>query len=132
MVGLDAGQVVTILRMATTPGDAAGGSPPSVAATQSKMAEALSHGATPFSRLDLAGTLSRGTITLGQGEMTMPAGSITITGNLDLPGDAIDAHLALRAALETAPAIGVRLIGPVATPSHTPELADLARWLADR
>ena len=124
LAGLDAAHILTLLQptgAASVPAD-----------VQSAIAESLRNGVTPFSRMDLAGMLSRGTLTLSRGDIATPAGSIAATGNLDLPGEAIDAHLALQPAFEHSPLIGLRLIGPVATPSRSPELADLTRWLAQR
>ncbi len=123
LAGLDAGKVLAALQ----PGGTA-----SIADTQSAVSNALGGGNTPFSQLDLDGTVSRGMITLSRGDITAPAGSIATTGNLDLPGETIDAHLAFRPALENSPLISLRLIGPVASPNRTPELAGLTRWLAQR
>ncbi len=127
VTGLDAGRVVSSLRSVVATGNS-----PDAAAAQSAVAEALRSGVTPFTRLEADGTLSHGTITLGRGAVTLPSGSIAATGSVDLPEEAIDVHLALQPALETAPVIGLRLIGPVAAPSRSPELAGLARWLAER
>ena len=120
--GLDVGRVQAALAAASADG----------AAVQPAVAAALRGGTTPFSRLDWDGAVAHGTVTLGQAAMALPAGSIAVTGSVDLPDDAVDAHLALRPAAATAPAIGLRLIGPVAAPQVSPELADLARWLATR
>ena len=120
LAGLDAGRVVAALRAAS------GGT------AQSDVAAALHSGATPFSRLEWDATVAHGTVALGHAAIALPAGAVTVTGNLDLPDDAIDVHLALRPALDGTPLVGLRLIGPMAAPSRTPELAELARWLADR
>jgi autotransporter translocation and assembly factor TamB len=123
LAGLDTGKILAALQ----PGGAL-----SATDIQSAVSDALRTGATPFSRLDLDGNLSLGTITLSRGDIALTGGSIAATGNLDLPGETIDAHLALRPALENSPLIGLRLIGPVASPTRLPELADLTRWLAQR
>ncbi len=130
--GLDAGRILAALRMVTAPGGATAAPQPGVAETLSDVAAALGSGATPVTRLELQGTLSHGTMTLSRGDVATPAGSIAVTGTFDVPEEAVDARLALRPALEAAPDIGLRLIGPAAAPSDSPELADLTRWLADR
>ncbi len=117
LAGLDAGRVLALL-----------GAPSPAAAPA--VAEALRSGATPFTRLDLDGTFAAGTLTLDRGAITAPAGVIAVTGSADAPGAAVALRLALRPALDGAPTLGLRLIGPVDAPSRTPELADLARWLA--
>ena len=122
LAGLDATRVLATLRAAQPIG----------AVVQAEVAAALGSGTTPFSLLDWDGTVAHGTVTLGQGSVALRTGSIAASGNLDLPDDAIDAHLALQPALDRAPLLGLRLIGPVAALSHSPELADLARWLANR
>jgi hypothetical protein len=125
LAGVDAGRAMAELTTAAGPA-------PDAVAIQSAMAEALRSGGTPFTRLDVDGNLARGTLTIGHSDMALAGGSIATTGTIDFPGEAIDAHLALRPALEKAPVIGLRIIGPAASPSRSPELADLARWLADR
>ena len=118
LAGLDAGKALQALQQATPD--------PLV------VADALRAGTMAFSRLDLAGTVANGTLTIGRGEIVAPAGAIGLSGSLDLPDDSIDARLALRPATDGAPTLGLNLIGPLANPSRTPELADLARWLAAR
>ena len=118
LAGLDAVRVLSALQAA--PPD-----PP-------LMADALRSGKTPFSRLDLAGAVANGTLTIGHGDLAAPAGAISLGGSLDLPDGSMDARLALRPAADGAPTLGLRLIGPLAAPNRTPELADFARWLAAR
>lgn len=114
--GLDAGQLLSALRSGTT--------------LQAGVTDALRRGATPFATLDAAGTVANGLITLGRGVIQAPAASIDLAGSLDLPGDTLDLSLSLHPALDGAPPIGLRLIGPTANPSRTPGLADLVRWQA--
>ncbi|WP_158742097.1 AsmA family protein [Acidisphaera sp. L21] len=127
LAGLDAGRVLAVLNTATTAGPA-----PDAGAIQAGVADALRDGGTPFTLLTMDGMMTQGTMSISRGDVATPAGAIAATGTVDLPGEAIDAHLAIRPALEKAPSIGLRIIGPVASPSRSPELADLARWLADR
>ena len=122
--GLDAGRVFGALPPQ--------GALPDAATVLGEVTAGLRSGATPFDRLELEGTMSGGTMTLARGAVTLPGGSIAASGTLDVPEQAIDAGLALRPALETAPAIGLRVIGPVAAPSDAPELTELTRWLTER
>ncbi len=117
--GLDGGALLSALQA-----DAGGAS--------ADVATALGRGATPFTRMDVAGTIGNGLLTLFQGTITAPSVSVHATGSVDLPGAALDLTLALQPALEGAPAIGARLIGPAANPSRTPDLAELTRWLGAR
>ena len=123
--GLDGGRILSILQRAPA-GDSG------AAAPLAEVADALRHGETPFTLMDLAGRIRDGLLTLTQGTVTAPSGTIRATGSLDLPGDALDLTLSLHPALEGAPAIGSRVIGPATDPSRTPDLAGLTRWQAAR
>ena len=96
------------------------------------MTEALQGGATPFTALDAAGTAAHGLLTLGAGRMEAPAGTTDVSGSIDLPGGTVDLTLGLHPALEAAPTVGLRLIGPAAAPVRTPGLADVTRWVGAR
>ena len=126
--GLDAGQVLALLQ--SVPASAA--SDPDTAALRAGVAHALDHGATPFTRLDLAGTLASGLLTLTQATLAAPSGAMIGSGNVDWPGGTIDLGLALHPSLIDAPVLGLRLIGPAATPTRTIDSADLTRWIAGR
>ena len=91
---------------------------------------ALSGGVTRFTRLDVPMTATRGVLAIGAKAVTA-SGTAGLSGTLDLLGDALDARLALRPS-EELPELLVRLTGPAAQPVRTPELAGLARWLAER
>ena len=101
-------------------------------AAPADVATALSRGATPFSRMAVAGTIGNGLLTVSQGTITAPSMTVHAAGSVDLPGAALDLTLALQPAMEGAPTIGSRLIGPAANPSRTPDLAGLMRWLGTR
>ena len=126
LTGFDAGQLLALLQ--GVPASAASG--PDSAALQTGVLDALGHGATPFTTLDLAGTLTSGLLILGQSGLVGPSGTIGATGNLDLPSGTVDLAVSLQPKLEGAPTIGLRLIGPAGHPTHNPNLADLTRWLA--
>jgi hypothetical protein len=105
---------------------------PDAAAVQAAVVKALQGGATDFSQLSADLAVQRGAVVMRQGAVVAPAGRIALSGTLDLPIDAADLLFAVTPARDGAPAIGLRLIGPVATPRRTPELAGLAGWLAGR
>jgi hypothetical protein len=73
-----------------------------------------------------------GAVTLRQGVLSAPAGAATLTGTVDLPIDSANLTVTLAPTHPAAPAIGLRLIGPAASPRRTPELAKLTGWLAER
>ncbi len=91
---------------------------------------ALLAGETPFTRLDLPLTIRRGVLS-GEATIATEAGAATLSGNLDLLGGGVDARLAVRPGRDL-PELVVRLSGPAAQPARMPELAGLARWLAER
>ena len=92
---------------------------------------ALLAGTTGFSLIDAPLTLSRGVVSI-TARLASPAGAALLSGSLDLPGNAADLKLLLEPAMEGGPAVGLRLTGPSNELKRTPELAGLARWLADR
>ncbi len=95
----------------------------------------LQAGRTPFSVLGMRLGIERGTVG-ADGHALSPFGSVTVAGNVDLTGDGIDVRLGLTPALspagEASPTLGLRLSGSASDPVRAPELAGLARWLADR
>ena len=97
-----------------------------------RVTEALSHGRTPFDRLNLVGSIANGAITATQATLETAGGRVTGTGTLDLLTDALLARLAFQPADAAAPGVGLRLSGSAAAPSRQADLADLARWLAAR
>jgi hypothetical protein len=62
---------------------------------------------------------------------TAPTGTAAFTGTLDLLGGALEGRLSLRPGNDL-PEVVTRLSGPAGSPARTPELAGLARWLAER
>ena len=91
---------------------------------------ALTGGTTPFASLAMPITAKSGVVSLG-GELAAPAGAATLTGSLDLSSGALEGRLTLHPG-EQAPEVAVRLTGSAVQPVRTPELAGLARWLAER
>jgi uncharacterized protein involved in outer membrane biogenesis len=92
---------------------------------------ALLGGRTAFDALDAPLEIERGVVST-QAKMTTTAGEASLGGSLDLVGGSIDLRLALQPSAAGAPALTERLTGPPGAPARTPELAGLARWLADR
>ena len=123
LAGLDEGRLLAALQ---TVGD--------FSAARNGASDALHSGTTPFSDLDVTGSVADGVLTLQQASLVAPAGPIAATGSVDLAGSAMDLRLTLHPAVAQAngppPAIGLRLIGPAETASRTPELAELTRWLS--
>ena len=105
---------------------------PDAAAVQGAVVKALQGGSTEFSQLTADIAVQRGAMTLRQGSLKAASGHAALSGTLDLPIDAADLLLAFTPARQDAPPVGLRLIGPAATPRRTPELAALAGWLAAR
>ena len=102
------------------------------AAAVAAVRTALTAGATPFRRLDLAADVRRGSATL-TGLLTADAGEVGVLGTLDLAGPA-DIRLQVRPTAPDpppGPELGLLLTGSAAS-QRTPELAGLLRWLAAR
>ena len=94
--------------------------------------DAMLAGATPFDQLSAQIDLRGGLATLS-GTVAAPAGAARFAGTIDLPAGLIDARISLEPAEPAgAPALDVRVLGPVASPRRTPDLTALSRWLAAR
>ena len=128
LTGFAAGQLLGLLQ--GVPASAA--SEPDSAALRADVADALSHGATPFATLDVTATAASGLLTLTGATLSGPAGMAEASGTVDLPGGTIDLALALQPKLDGAPTVGLRLIGPAANPSRNASQAELTRWLDAR
>lgn len=126
LAGFDAGELLTVLQ--GVPANGAGA--PDNAPLRADAARALAHGATPVSTLDLTGTLAGGQLTLERAAAASPSAAIGAAGELDLPGGTMDLSVTLQPKLEGVPAIGLRLIGPVDSPSRSTRFAELTQWLA--
>jgi len=91
---------------------------------------ALSQGTTPFAQLDSKLQAKKGVLSI-EANAAAPAGSAALTGTLDMLGGALEGRLTLRPGTDL-PELVTRLTGPALQPVRTPELAGLARWLAER
>ncbi len=92
---------------------------------------ALLGGSTAFGTLDAPLTVERGVVS-ARAKLATTAGEASLGGSIDLLGNSIDLRLTLQPAAAGAPALDERLTGSPGAPVRTPELAGLARWLADR
>ena len=139
---------------------AAAGAEPGPEATVEAARAALLSGTTPFSAVDARLEVARGVVGvdaqgLVRGQAGGQVGQARLVGAVDLLGDALDLRLTFDPAASGAeglpmpglptlslptlslptlglPTLGLRLSGTAAEPARTPELAELARWLADR
>ena len=93
--------------------------------------DALASGATGFDRLDLRASLSHGDLSLDEGLLTGIAGEAGFTGGMNLATQALNVRIALQPALLNPPEIAIRVTGPIDRPNRAPELANLARWMAE-
>jgi hypothetical protein len=96
--------------------------------TDADVRDALMSGATAFDTLDVAASVDRGNLVLGATRMVTGAGEATASGTISLPGASADLRVVIRPDVPDAPAIGLRLTGPLDALGRTPELADMTRW----
>jgi uncharacterized protein involved in outer membrane biogenesis len=101
-------------------------------AAQKAAGEALTSGMTRFERLDIAGDLAHGDLTISKAHLRGDAGEADATGDINLPSQTLDLRIALQPAIKDTPAIALRMFGPFAHPQQTSELANLARFVAER
>lgn len=106
---------------------------PGLAAAEAALRRALlAPGATAFERLELEASIAEGLVALRQGEIGSEAGATAAAGGrIDLARRVLDLELATTP-VAGAPAIGLRLGGPVAEPRRQPELAPFLRWKAQQ
>ena len=101
-------------------------------AAQSVASDALMVGATAFDRLDIAASMAHGDLTLDAARLHGVAGDAVLSGGVNLATQMLDLRIALRPSLPNPPEIAIRLTGPVDHPVRTPELANFARFVAER
>jgi hypothetical protein len=104
---------------------------PDAMSAEAAASDALASGATGFDRLELNAALSHSDLSLDRGLLTGIAGEARFTGGMNLATQALDMRIALQPALANPPEIVIRVTGPLDQPSRTPELANLARWMAE-
>jgi hypothetical protein len=91
----------------------------------------LRSGATGFDRLEFGVSVAHGDVVLESGNLTGIAGEAHVSGGMNLTNHALDFTIALQPSLPSPPAIAIHLTGSIDRPSATPELAGLARWMAE-
>ena len=118
------------------PGASAALASPDHGSIAAALRTALLGGTTGFTKLVLPMRVQRGVLSL-DGSLTADAGSIGISGTLDLLG-AADLRLLVRPrppngqdGTQPGPEVGLLLTGPWGA-TRTPELAGLSRWLAEQ
>ncbi len=95
------------------------------------VSDALMNGATGFDRLQVVARISQGALTFDRARLTGIMGTAHATGAMVLADGMLDVRLAVQPDVPHAPELGIRLTGPLDHPNRTPELAALARWMAD-
>jgi hypothetical protein len=91
-------------------------------------------GATAFERLQAGATIAEGRLTLGQAAgfgTEGGGGAAEAEGSVDLARGVMDLVLST-APVAGAPAVRLRLNGPVEAPRRLPELAPFLRWKAEQ
>jgi len=105
---------------------------PDLPAAEAASRRALQESATGFERLELQGQLEAGRLHIETGRLTMESGtSATLSGSADLARGTLDLQMRTKPEAE-APELGLRVTGPAASPRALPEIADWARWRAER
>jgi hypothetical protein len=100
--------------------------------TEENLRTALQDGTTSFDRLNISGQAAHGLLRLKSVQLQGAAGSAEAHGSIDLTDGTMDVQVALTPSIQGAPAVGLRLDGLLAAPTHQPELAAASRWLAER
>ncbi len=107
---------------------------PDAAAITDAVRVSLSGGTTPFTQLVIKMPAKGGILGVDAqavADSGADSGTVALTGSLDLLGDALEGRLTLRPGADL-PELVVRLTGEATHLVRTPELAGLARWLAER
>ena len=101
-------------------------------AAQKAADQALSSGTTSFDRLDITGDLAHGDLTLDKAHLQSGTGEADAMGDINLPTQTLDLRITLRPANKDTLELSSHMFGPFAHPNRTSELANLARFIAER
>jgi AsmA-like C-terminal region/AsmA family len=93
--------------------------------------EALRLGTTGFDRLQLGGNIAQGDLVLDTGRLISTAGDAHVSGGINLANQALDVTIVLQPAVPNPPEVAIHVTGTFDRPNRTPELAGLARWMAE-
>ncbi len=104
---------------------------PDPRSVEAAASDALRSGATGFDRLELGASVAHGDLVLEAGTLTGIAGEAHVSGGMNLNNQALDVTIALQPSLPSPPEIAIHLTGSTDRPTATPELAGLARWMAE-
>ncbi|MCS6921227.1 MAG: AsmA family protein [Elioraea sp.] len=122
LIGIDLGRVTRAL---------AGVVPPARALDEVRAG--FSGGTTPLSRAESALRVVAGTVLLERAEIASEEGAISLAGEIDVRTRSLDLSARIvPAAVVPPPRLGLRLTGPWERPARVPELAEAARYLAER
>ncbi len=106
---------------------------PDAAALETAASDAMAGGTTAFDELQLAAVIDHGDLLLETARMKGGSGEANASGDVNLPTQMMDLRIVLRpSASRPVPDIAIRLTGPLDHPQRTPELAGLARFVAER
>jgi uncharacterized protein involved in outer membrane biogenesis len=105
---------------------------PEPVSAKSEAADALGVGISGFDSVNIAASLAHGELLIDTARLRAGAGEADVSGSVNLPSSTVDLRIALRPALPNPPEIAIRLAGPIDHPNRTPELAGLARFMAER
>lgn len=109
----------------------AGTAPPARALEE--VQTALAGGATPAQRGEAALRVAAGTVMVERAEVSSTAGTLRLRGEIDVRSRSLDLSVeAVPAATGPAPTLGLRLTGPWERPARAVQLAEAARFLAER
>ncbi len=94
---------------------------------------ALAEGATAAQRGEAALRVAAGTVMVERAEVSSTAGTLRLRGEIDALARSLDLSVeAVPAATGPAPTLGLRLTGPWERPARAVQLAEAARFLAER
>jgi len=95
-----------------------------------ELRQAVSTGSTAFTSANLVADIQNGAVHFSSATFIGAAGSVDLSGLIDLVGRSEELRLAFTPSVTMPPNLSLRLSGPVETPTRIPDLADAARWRA--